>query len=183
MKHKGVLWITRTAVLVALLITTQTLAASMGQFVTGPLVNMILVVSVMIGGFSTGAAVGFLSHFFAKLLGIGPLWTLVPVVAAANVLFVLVWHLIGNRNIVNKTVSRIIALAAAAICKFGFLYIGVVQIVLPVLGLPEGVTAAISAVFSLNQLFTALIGGALALLILPIIEKAVKGSQDQKSCG
>ncbi|MCL2153522.1 MAG: hypothetical protein FWH57_11315 [Oscillospiraceae bacterium] len=174
MKHKGVLWITRTAVLIALLITTQTLTASMSQFVTGPLVNMILVVSVMIGGFSTGATVGFVSHFFAKLLGIGPLWTLVPIVAAANVLFVLAWRLIANRNIVNKSVSRIIALVAAAICKFAFLYIGVVRIALPMLGLPEGANATISAAFSVNQLITALIGGALAFVILPVIEKAVK---------
>ena len=178
MKHKGVLWITRSAVLIALLITTQTLTASMSQFVTGPLVNMILVISVMVGGFSTGATVGFVSHFFAKLLGIGPLWTLVPIVSASNVLFVLVWHLIGNRSIVNKSVSRVMALVAAAICKFGFLYIGVVQIALPMLGLPEGPTATISAVFSINQFFTALIGGALALAILPIIEKAVKGRHD-----
>ena len=177
MKRK-VLWITRTAVLIALLITTQTLTAPMSQFVTGPLVNMILVVSVMIGGFPTGAAVGFVSPFFAKLFGIGPLWTLVPVVAAANVLFVLAWRLIGNRNIVNKSVSRVIALAAAAICKFGFLYIGVVRIALPLLGLPEAASAAISAAFSVNQLFTALAGGALAFSILPVIEKATKSRQD-----
>jgi hypothetical protein len=54
------------------------------------------------------------------------------------------------------------------------LYVGIVRIAVPVLlGLPERQAAVISGMFSLVQLITALIGGALAAVILPVLQKAV----------
>ena len=178
MKKTHTLWITQTAVLTALLISAQAATAPLGMtLVTGSLVNMILAVAVMTCGFSTGVAVGLISPVVARLLGIGtPFWTLVPIIAAANILFVFVWRLIGRRNFISKHVSRITALVSAAVCKFALLYIGVVRVALPLfMELPEKQAAAISTAFSLSQLFTALIGGALAFIALPAIEKAVGG--------
>ena len=172
MKNKSVLWITTTAVFVALLIGVQFATAPLSQFVTGPLVNLILIISVMTCGFASGLTVAFISPVFAKLLGIGPLWPIIPFIMAGNIVLILVWHTIGKMKFANKYVVRIVALIAAAVCKFAVLYIGIVQVAIPLfLNLPDAQRAVISGMFSFPQLITALIGGVLATAILPVLEK------------
>lgn len=167
------LWVTRTGVLIALLVIVQALTAGLGnQFVTGSLVNLILVVSVMLCDVGTGAAVAVLSPVFAKLFGIGPLPQLIPVVMLGNVVLVLVWFFVCKK--MSGTAGKAVACAAAAVCKFLVLFIGITKIALPLLGLPDQKAAVISAMFSYPQLITAAIGGALALLILPVLKKAIK---------
>ena len=62
----------------------------------------------------------------------------------------------------------------AAVGKFLVLYIGIVRIAVPMLlGLPEKQAAVMSNMFSIPQLFTAIAGGALAVIILPILQKAI----------
>ena len=56
--RSSVLWITRTAVMVALLVTVQFLTASLGnQYVTGSAVNFLLAVSVLTFDPATGFTV------------------------------------------------------------------------------------------------------------------------------
>ncbi|MCL2158476.1 MAG: hypothetical protein FWH48_03620 [Oscillospiraceae bacterium] len=172
MKNKGILWIAQTAIFVALLIGGQAATASFGQLVTGSWVNAMLIISVMTCGLASGLTVAALSPVFAKLFGIGPLWSIIFFIMAANAALVLTWHLIGNMKFANVHLVRILALCAAAICKFLVLYIGIVQLAVPfLLNLPEPQAAAVSALFSLPQLITASIGGAIAIAILPAIEK------------
>ena len=168
-------WITRTAVLLALLIVMQAATAPLANtIVTGSLVNLILIVSVMISGLSSGFTIAVCSPALAKLFGIGPLWSILPFVALGNASLVFVWHLIGNRKFGNQLLVSIITLITAAITKFVVLYIGVVKIALPVLlALPEPQTKVISNMFSVPQLFTAGIGGIIAALILPKLKKVV----------
>ena len=171
--NKKTVWITSTAVLIALLIGMQVFTAQFGQFVTGSLVNLILIISVMTCGPASGLTVAVFSPFFAKLLGIGPLWTIVPFIAIGNVVLVLVWHFLGNMRFANVHIVRVIALIAAAVCKFLTLYIGVARITVPLfLNLPEPQAAAISSIFALPQLITASIGGALALVIIPVLTRS-----------
>ena len=85
MRNK-ILWITRTAVMVALLITLQWATSGLGQFVTGSCVNAVLVVATLAAGVWSGVAVALLSPFCAFLLGIGPkLIQIVPAIALGNV--------------------------------------------------------------------------------------------------
>jgi hypothetical protein len=171
-KNKGALWITTTAVFIALLIGVQLATAPLSQFVTGPLVNMILIVSVMTCGLSSGMTVAFLSPVFAKLLGIGPLWTIIPFIMIGNIVLVLIWHTVSRMSFNNEYLARIVTLITAAVSKFLVLYFGIVKIMIPLfLNLPEKQAAVISNIFSIPQLFTAFIGGALAIGILPVIEK------------
>ena len=44
---------------------------------------------------------------------------------------------------------------------------------LPLLGLPDAKVSAMSAMFTWPQLFTALLGGAVALAIVPLLKKAL----------
>lgn len=168
-------WITQTAVFLALLVVAQWATAPLGNpLVTGSLVNLMLILSVMTGGLPSGVVVAVLSPVLAKLLGIGPLWSLIPFIVAGNLVLVVVWHVVGNLRL-RVGVAYGLALVSAAVAKFLVLYLGIVQLAVPLLlQLPEKQAAVVSATFSVSQLFTALAGGALALLVLPVLKKALR---------
>jgi len=182
MYKKHIIWITRSAVLIAMIVTVQaaTIVLSaipmLRQYLTGSLVNMILVISVMAVSTSTGVIVGTVSPLFASLLGVVPgwQWPLVPFIALGNVALVIVWHLLGKRSIVNKYATRCITIGASAVLKFAILYIGIVQVMLHILDLKGPQMIALSSAFSVTQIFTAVIGGVLASLALPVLKKAIK---------
>jgi len=172
-KHEKVLWITRTAVLIALTVVLQALTLQLGnQFVTGSVVNLMLIISVMTCGLATGLTVAAFTPILPTLLGFGPLWPIVPFIAVGNMALVTVWHFIGNRNMSNVYISYGIAMAAGAVAKFLVLYFGVVQIAIPyILGFPS--QSLLSVMFSYPQLITAAIGGVCAMLLLPPLLKAI----------
>ena len=175
--NKHVLWVTRSAAFIALLIVTQALTASFGnQFITGSAVNLILIIATMTCGTWTGLAVAVISPFGAFLLGIGPAQLpIIPFQMAGNAAITLIWGYLGNLKLKNVYVSRLIAMIAGAVGKFLVLYFGVVKIAVPfLLNVPEERAAVISSLFSFPQLVTASIGGAIAVVILPVIMKAVK---------
>ena len=171
------LWITRTAVFLALLVVMQAVTAPLGNtIVTGTLVNALLAVSVMTCGVMSGATVAVVSPILAKLVGIGPLWALIPFIALGNIVFVLAWHFLGRRTGRNPYASGATAVAAAAAAKFLVLYLGIVRVAVPVLlGLPEPQASVVSHMFSLPQLVTALLGGLVALPVVRVLRKAFSG--------
>ena len=180
MKNKRVLWVTRTALFTAVLVVIQAITAQLGiTLITGSFVNLVLIASVMTCSWWSGLTVALISPVFASLMGISPNWLLTPFIMAGNTALVAVWHLVGNRSIGNsRHVTHIAAAASAAVAKFIVLYIGVVRIAVPfILQLPEKQAAVVSMTFSFPQLFTALIGGAVAVLILPVLKKAIKTAQ------
>ncbi|MBE6910302.1 MAG: ECF transporter S component [Ruminococcaceae bacterium] len=165
--------ITRTAILIALLVALQYATSSLGQFVTGSCVNLVLAVAALLVGLWGGAAVAILSPFFAFLIGVGPkLIAIVPFVALGNLVYVVVLALLGKRF--AKLPESLLAVAAAAVCKFLTLFLVIVKLVLPALGLPDKQVAVMSTMFSWPQLVTAAIGGVLALLVVPAVKKALK---------
>ena len=151
------------------------LTAQFGQIITGSLVNLILIVSVMTCGLSVGLSVALVSPVAAKLLSIGPLWSIIPFILIGNATLVVLWHYIGRIRRLNHVTAYIIALITAAAAKFTVLYIGIVKIAIPfLLNLQDKQAAAVSSIFSLPQLLTASIGGIVAVIILPLIHKAIK---------
>lgn len=173
--NKRTLWITQTACFIALLMGLQIASQGLGnQFVTGSLVNMVLAVSVMIGGFSTGTVVAIISPFLATVLPTAsPPLPLVPFIAFGNFALVAIWYLICKKiSKDNMHLMHVIATIAGAVGKFIVLYFGIVHFAAPlILGLPAG--APVYFMFSWPQLVTALIGGALASIILPTLRKAL----------
>jgi peptidoglycan biosynthesis protein MviN/MurJ (putative lipid II flippase) len=168
---KKTLWITQTAVLTALLVLLQTLTKAGGQFVTGSCVNAVLAIAVLFSGLWSGVTVALISPFLAFVLGIGPqLPVIVPAIAAGNVVYVLVLHLLSG----NQRWQQGIGWASAAVCKFLILNIVIVQVICRILHLPEKQIATFSAMFSWPQLVTALIGGGIALFIVPILRKTFR---------
>jgi len=175
MKKSHALWITRTAVLTALLVGSQVVTAPLQvTLLTGSIVNLILVISVLSSGVYTGIAVAFISPFFAALVGIGAIWPIVPIVSTANMAFVMIWYCGNKLDFSVKIVRRIVSCVVAALCKFAILYLGVVRLAIPyILDVPTPVANVLTVAFSINQLFTATIGGTVAILALPAIEKAI----------
>ena len=166
--------ITETAVMLALLMALQALTKPMGQLVTGSFVNAVLAVTVLLSGLGSGLAVALISPVTAYLLGIAPQILTVPAIMAGNAVFVVLLHVLPGR--------KILALLAAAAAKFAALYTVVVWLICGVLAekllasgaLKEPMLKVLPATFSWLQLLTALIGGTAALLMLPVLRKALK---------
>lgn len=181
--RKKILWITQTAAMLAMLIALQWATSYIpkpaGQFVTGSLVNAVLGVTVLAAGLSGGITVAVLSPVFAFLLNIAPNVVTVPAIMVGNTLFVVVLRLAGGGA--ESLWRRISALLGAALIKFAALYALVVWVICGVAAdalLAQGILkkpmlSALPATFSAPQLVTALIGGAVAILVAPRIRKAL----------
>lgn len=183
--NKKTRWICETAVMLALLVALQGATLSLGQLVTGSCVNAVLAITVLLVGMSSGITVALISPVCALLLGIAPnIVTVVPIMIG-NVCFVVLLRLIAGKS--HKPLWRQpLALVSAAGVKFGVLYFLVVKVICgfasgsllgkmigskPLLAPP--MLEKLPVMFTWPQLFTALIGGGVALLIVPVLRKAI----------
>jgi hypothetical protein len=179
--NKKVRWITETAVMLALLVALQALTKPMGQLVTGSCVNTVLAISALVGGLSCGLVVALCSPVLAFLLGIAPQILTVPAIMVGNAIFVILLALLADKS--GKNIAKqIIAWMTAAAAKFAALYAIVVWLICGLLSeqliangmMKAPMLKALPATFSWPQLITALIGGAAALLITPVLRKALQ---------
>ena len=97
---------------------------------------------------------------------------MVVVTGIIVMVLVVILHLLASRD--KIAVRSYLAVAVGAVTKFLALWLLIVKLVLPTLGLAEKQVAAISASFSWPQLVTAAIGGVLAVTIAPLIRKALR---------
>ncbi len=180
--RKKTLWVTETAAMLALLVVLQWVTKPLGQFVTGSCVNAVLAVTVLMVGMSSGVTVALLSPVFAYLLGIAPNLATVPAIMVGNTVLVVVLRLIwGSGALVWR---RVAAWLCAAVAKFAVLYVLVVLVICGLASdalLAQGILKApmltsLPATFSWPQLVTALIGGGLAVILVPILKKALHRS-------
>ena len=171
--NKTTKWITQTALMTALLLVLQVATKAGGQLLTGSCVNLVLAVSVLMGGIWCGVTVAVLSPFFAFLLGIGPqLLPVVPAIALGNVVLVVVLYLICGKK--QGWLRSLLAWVSASALKFLALYLLVVQLLCRVLELKPQQVATFTAMFSWPQLVTALIGSGVALAIMQTHQAALK---------
>ena len=179
--NKKIRWITETAIMLALLVTLQALTKPMGQLVTGSCVNAVLAISALVGGLTSGITVAVISPVLAFLLGIAPQILTVPAIMVGNTVYVVLLSLLADpagKNLVKQAVAWIVAAAA----KFACLYLIVTKLICGVMApgllaagtLKQPMLKALPATFSWPQLVTALIGGVVALLIVPVVRKALK---------
>lgn len=179
--NRKVLWITETAIMLALLVALQAITKPMGQLVTGSFVNAVLAVTVLVAGLYSGITVAVISPVLAYLLRIAPQILTVPAIMVGNCVFVALLYFIAGKDS-KKIVRQIAAWITAAAAKFAVLYAIVVWLICGVLSeklLASGtmkppMLKALPATFSWPQLITALIGGAVALLITPVLRKALR---------
>ena len=183
---KKIRTITQTAAMLTLLICLQRVGSMMPdtikQIVTGTFVNCVLAVTVLIVGLGGGNTVALISPVCAFLLGIAPnLVTVVPIMIGNTCYVVLLKLLMG------KSWRQPVALITAAAVKFGVLYLLVVKVICglasgALLGKKLGDTIVLAppmlkmlpVMFTWPQLITAITGGVLALLIVPVVRKGIK---------
>lgn len=176
--NKKIRWITETAVMLALLIALQWVGSQIPlpmtkQLVTGSMVNMVLAVTVLVAGLYSGISVALISPVMAYLLHIPTQTIAIPAIMVGNTVFVILLYFIAGKN--SKIIFRqIMAWLVAAAAKFAVLYALVVWLIciLVVPGTPQ--VAKLTAAFGWPQLVTALIGGGVALSIVPLLRKALK---------
>lgn len=182
--NKKILWITQTAIFIALLIALQAVTAPLGQLVTGSCVNLILITAALTAGIWSGLTVALLSPIFAFLFGIGPqLIQIIPVIIIGNLIIVIVTWLISSKAIrkgnVMGFVQGYIGIILGAVAKFLVLWLGVTQVFIPLMGdalKPQQVTT-FTAMFSTPQLITALIGGAVSIPLAFALNKILKRAE------
>ena len=148
-------WLTRTGVLLALALVIQFLGFP--QYITGPLINMVLFVAAMVVGWG-GVLIGGLTPWLAFVRGIlpPPLAPIIPFIILGNIILVIVYYLLRKQN-------NYLAIILAAITKFAILSYGVKSVA----SLPPKV----AQMMQLPQLLTALVGGILALFLIKALAR------------
>ena len=165
--------LTRTAVLLAVVVVVQMVGRSLpnSNFIVGPLVNMCLLIATMTVGVGGGITIAILSPFTSLINNNAPvaaaLLPFAPVIAAANIIFILVFYFLYSKN-------KYVGFVSAAVLKFGFLLLSI-KLFLNIFDFPK-FNDKLIALFSWPQLVTALIGGFVALPIIIAVKKATKNS-------
>ncbi|MGQ9676109.1 MAG: ECF transporter S component [Chloroflexota bacterium] len=125
------------------------------QQFTGPMVNALLLISAVVVGLPGAIMVGALPSLVALARGTLPLpmAVMVPYIIFGNAALVGVFYLLHRRN-------YWLALVPAAIVKFGLLFFAVTYMVT--------VPPALAGMMQWPQLYTALLGGVIAWVVLGI---------------
>lgn len=166
-------YLTRTALLIALLIAVQYVTGAAGQLVTGSCVNLILAVAAALCPLPWALTVALVSPVCAFLLGIGtPLLQIVPAIMLGNAVYAALLRRLGKRLAFRG--GKVAAVIAASCAKCLILWGTVTGLLLPMMALPDAKAAALAASFSWSQLITAAVGGILSLPVIRILKKAIK---------
>jgi hypothetical protein len=147
---------TRTAILLALTLAFQML--KLPQPMTGPAINAMLFVSTAAVGVWGGVIIGALTPWIAFINGIlnPALSPAIPFIMLGNAVLCIIFGLVKKINIY-------FAVAGAAAFKFIILSTAVRFVV----NVPPPAAKALQ----IPQLYTALVGGAVALVVIKILEK------------
>ncbi|SDL29744.1 hypothetical protein SAMN04488692_10384 [Halarsenatibacter silvermanii] len=146
------------------------------QPVTGPAINTILFVAVMMLGSAAGILIGILTPLVAFLRGILPplLAPMIPFIAIGNAVLVLVYALLSRMLAVKPksgfTFKNIAAVAAGAGAKF-LILAGAVSFLVEV-------PPAMARMMTIPQLYTALAGGFLAVLLQKTLAEILQANKE-----
>lgn len=165
-------------------LTTITLIIEMiglPQPFTGPLVNMMLILTTLLLNPFAGAGLGVITPLIAVLRGQlpAPLIPMVPFIIVANALYVLTFAAVRRAlQRLGPCERPILApacwfgLFVGSALKFGFLYLSA-RTILPLL-LAKQLPTKLIALMSLPQLVTALVGGGLAFFFYQLLVKRIR---------
>lgn len=185
--NKKIRLITRTAIMLAMLLVMQFLTKLTGiQLLTGSVVNLLLILATAFCGLFGGLVLGVLSPILAFLLGITPLasFVLVPFIILGNVTYVLGYYFLSKpidklENKYVKYVFIILMVVAISFAKYLVINITMLKICLPyILSIKptkahDTIINNFTIAYSLVQFFSALIGGSVSLFI-PMFKKSLK---------
>lgn len=171
MTNSAILSLPRLKEKTGVLVFTSLFAISIGapmivhsQFITGPLVNAILIIATIMFGPFSAVIIGLVPSTVA--LGSGllplPLAPMVPFIMLSNVLFVAMFDYARNKGFG-------FAVVLAGFVKFVFLY-AIVNFLMNTL-LQAPLVSKLSLMMGWTQFVTALAGGVIAFIVLKKIKK------------
>lgn len=169
--------LTLTALLLTLCIASQFLKNT-SVYLTGPVINCILILAAVFCGLWSAVVLSLITPLTSWLITGSPLMSaiplIVPCVMAGNIILtVSVWASIRKSH---RTQNLLLGTLLGAAFKAAFMGSTISLLLLPLLGpatgLPAPALTAARVTFSLTQLITALLGGALSVLIVPALEHA-----------
>ena len=165
----------RAAILLALCVVVQQFK-SLSQFITGPLVNAILILAGLTVGLWGGICIAILSPLLAFLIAPSPVLQAVPmmlpIIAIGNIIMVVASYMVKNATNIKLGIS----LAVASVVKGAFMGLTTIYVIIPIFGqnLKAPMVATMSATFSYTQTITAAIGSALVLLVWWKLKNIIK---------
>jgi len=159
MRNKKIMFITYTAVFLALAAFFP--ALKLPQFITGPAVNFFLILATYTLGILAGVVIGCLTPWIAFLSGLMPVPFLPPLIMVGNGLYTLSFGLFKKYGWSGKIGGIIVG----SILKYLFLSYGVRHFV--------KAPPKLVLMLSTPQLFTALTGGVLALIVIALLPKSI----------
>jgi len=130
--------------------------------VTGTLVNACLAIAVELVGLSPTAVISIIAPVVAYTQGMLPLPVFIIPIALANFLYIVVLRTGIHWN-------RLLAIGTAAIVKSAVLYL-VFAWLLTLININPKVAAGVLFIMSWPQLFTAIAGGSIALVVVKRIK-------------
>lgn len=167
---------TRTAILLALAVASQFLK-NLSVYITGPIVNCILVICVLYCGLGNAALLSAVLPLTSWLITGSPIMTampmIVPCIMAGNFVLVLFVWLFSRRESSGARLAAGMAIGCLAKAAFMWLTVSclVISIAGPDSGLPAPALAAAKLTFSLTQLITSAIGCVPVLALKRILDK------------
>ncbi len=129
-------------------------ALHLPQYITGPVVNFTLIIATYILGVIGGVTVGCFTPWVAFISGIMPVAFLPPIIMVGNAIYTLTFGMLKN----YKWKGKISGVIAGSILKYLFLSYAVTHLV--------KAPPKLIQMLSLPQLFTALVGGTIALVVM-----------------
>lgn len=179
MKQTPVQFITRTGILLALMIAVQFMKG-ISPWITGPLVNAILVLATLGVGIYSGAALSVLAPITAQLIlhakpTIMTGYTLILVIMLGNLIYVGSVWLATRKN--NKADSPLaIGLIVGSVVKWLVMWALVAWVIIPVFRetLGPGIIATLQSNYAVLQIGAAILGSVLAFLVWMPLRKALR---------
>ena len=150
--NKQLKFVTYGAVLLALAAVFPLLR--LPQYLTGSVVNFVLLIACHVLGVWGGVVIGCLTPWIALMAGQMPFAFMPPFIMIGNAILVIVFWIFKR----YKTTGMIVGLVLGAFLKYLFLSFAVRYLV--------QAPAKLVAMMSTPQLVTALIGGALAFIVI-----------------
>ena len=181
--------ITTTAVLLAICIMSQYFKSMSpySQYITGPIVNATLIIATLLAGLMSGVVISIISPITAFFFTGSPIMAgiplMFPLIMAGNMIIVFFTYFFSNKA--KFPFHLEIGLVLGSIVKATFMGLLVIYIIFPNFGnnigarlpKPEALPKVLEAAkitFSITQLITALLGSALAYIILNPLKKVIQ---------
>lgn len=169
--------IVQTALFLAIAIVAQLLgtlmggAGSIGQILTGSIVNMCLVLAVSMIGLIPALAISVLSPVLAFVFGVMKFPFAIPVVIIGNAIYVvlikIIFKSVSETKMPVQKIIEIIGVIVSAVVKALAMW----SLAKYVLMMFTKVPAPLIASFSFPQAITGTIGGIIAIVVYAILKK------------